>query len=169
MLIFSKGHNPEREITRTRKKIRVSYFPWGIHIWNFKTLACTVRKIWHASDFVWIFQRGITPERETTRTRKKNVSNIFPWGIHIWNFKTLACMVLERTKGWTHNPKPICPVNFFEVGGIKKHNNLDASDRKLLFRMDGGLPPAAVPDDPITQTRWWHSPEKIKSVAKPPW
>ena len=24
--------------------------------------------------------------------------------------------------------------------------------QKLLFRMDGGLPPAAVPDDPITQT-----------------
>ena len=24
------------------------------------------------------------------------MSAIFPWGIHIWNFKTLACMVLEE-------------------------------------------------------------------------
>ena len=48
-------------------------------------------------------------------------SDIFPWGIHIWNFKTLACTVLEeRTDGRTHNPKPICPVNFFKVGGIKR-------------------------------------------------
>ena len=71
----------------------------------------------------WFFQRGITPEREITWTRKKHVSAIFPWGIHIWYFKTLACTVLdERTDGrtdrWMHNLKPICPVNFFEVGGI---------------------------------------------------
>ena len=56
------------------------------------------------------------------------------------------------TDGRTHNPKPICPINFFEVGGIEKHNNLDASDRKQRFRTDGWLPPAAVPDDPIAQT-----------------
>ena len=48
------------------------------------------------------FQRGITPEREITRTRKKRVSTIFPWGIHIWNFKTLACTVFdERRDGCT--------------------------------------------------------------------
>ena len=35
---------------------------------------------------------------------------------------------------------------------IKRHNNLDASDRKERFRTDGGPPPAAIPDDPIPQT-----------------
>ena len=56
------------------------------------------------SDFI---QRSITPEMEITRTRKKkkkHASNIFPWGIHVWNFKTLACTVFD-------NSKPICPVN----------------------------------------------------------
>ena len=24
----------------------------------------------------------------------------------------------ERTHGWADNPKAICPINFFEVGGI---------------------------------------------------
>ena len=74
------------------------------------------------SDFI---QRGITPEREITK-KKKSVSNIFPRGIHIWNFKTLACMVFDErmhtwtdgcTHRWTDIPKPICSVNFFKVGG----------------------------------------------------
>ena len=79
----------------------------------------------------WFFQRGVTPEREITRTRNKRVSAIFPWGIHLWNFKTLACIVLDermhaRTDACIHSPKPICPVNFFKVGDInfirfKKH------------------------------------------------
>ena len=44
----------------------------------------------------WFFQRGITPEREKTRTRnKKRVSTIFPWGSYTWNFKTLSCTVLK--------------------------------------------------------------------------
>ena len=47
---------------------------------------------------------------------KRRVSAIFPWGIHIWNFKTIW------HASWTHgrgdNPKPICPFNFFDVGGI---------------------------------------------------
>ena len=31
-------------------------------------------------------------------------------------------MVLDEQKdAHTENPKPICPVNFFEVGGIKKN------------------------------------------------
>ena len=65
----------------------------------------------------WFFQRGITTEREITWTRKKCVSAIFPWRIHVWNFKTLACTVFDER---THNPKSICPINFFEVGGIKR-------------------------------------------------
>ena len=35
-------------------------------------------KIWHASDVIRFFQRGITPEREITWTRKKTCSGIFP-------------------------------------------------------------------------------------------
>ena len=54
----------------------------------------------------WFFQRGITPEREIS---------FFPWGIHIWNSKTLACTVFEER---THNLKPICSRHFFEVWGI---------------------------------------------------
>ena len=89
-----------REITRTRKKkYRSAIFPWGIHIWNFKTLVCTVHKIWHASDFILIFSKEHNSKRETTRTRKKNVCQLFfPWGVHTWNFKTLACTVLDE---WT--------------------------------------------------------------------
>ena len=44
----------------------------------------------------WFFPRGITPERELTPTRKKKTSTIFPRGIHIWNFKNLACMVFDE-------------------------------------------------------------------------
>ena len=70
-------------------------------------------------------QRDITPEMEMTRTSKKKMCvKYFPRGIHIWNFKTLACMVFDerthagcthgRTDGRTDKPKPICPVKFFE-------------------------------------------------------
>ena len=70
ILIFSKGHDSRKGENSDKTKIRVCYFSWGIHIGNFKTLACTVRKIgirFH-SDF---FQKGITSEREITQTRKK--------------------------------------------------------------------------------------------------
>ena len=72
----------------------------------------------------WFFQRGITPEGEITRTRKKNVCLLFfHEEFHVWHFKTLASTVLDertdgRTDARTHNLKPICPVNFFEAGGI---------------------------------------------------
>ena len=49
-----------------------------------------------------IAQRGITPEREITRPRKKGVLAIFPWGIYIWFFKTVIGTVLvEWTDRWT--------------------------------------------------------------------
>ena len=48
-------------------------------------------------------------------------SAIFPWGIHIWIFKILACTVLAER---TDNPKPICTLNFFEVGGIMTEINM---------------------------------------------
>ena len=112
ILMFWNGHNSSKGDNSDKKKYGSVIFPWGIHIWNFKTLACMAS----IRFYCFFFQRGITPEREITQTRKKNVPTIFPWGIHIWNFKTLACTVLDERR--TDNPKPICPVNFFKVGGI---------------------------------------------------
>ena len=74
------------------------------------------------SDFI---QKGHN-SRKGDNYETKCVSNIFPRWIHKWNFKTLACMVFDermhtwtdgRTHRWTDNPKPICSVNFFKVGG----------------------------------------------------
>ena len=49
ILIFSKGHNSRKGDNSVKKKKCVSaIFPWGIHIWNLKILACMVHKIWHA-------------------------------------------------------------------------------------------------------------------------
>ena len=40
---FQMGHNSRKGDNSDKKKITcVSYFPSGIHIWNSKTLACTV-------------------------------------------------------------------------------------------------------------------------------
>ena len=104
ILIFSKGHNYRNGDKSNKKKYESAILPWGIHIWTFKTLACTVHKIWHASDFILIFSMGHNSRKGDKE--KKRVSAIFPWGIHIWNFKTLACTVhkiwhacFERTHG----------------------------------------------------------------------
>ena len=110
----------------------------SISLPSFKPLAQKPFEISCWQDFVLIFQRGIAPEREITRTRKKYGSAIFPWGIHIWNFKPLACMVHKiwhasksvtngHTDWCTNNPKPINPSNFFEVGGIKNKKMINRS------------------------------------------
>ena len=72
---FLKGHNPRKGDNSEKKKYGSANFSWGIYVWNFKTLTCTVHKIWHAS---------------------KSVSD-----------------------AQTDNPRAICHLNFFEVGGIK--------------------------------------------------
>ena len=94
-------------------------------IWNFKTLACKVHKIWHASDFILIFSKGHNSRKGDNADKKKDVSAIFPCGIHLWNFKTLVCTVYKIrhasqsvSKRHRDNLKPICPFNFFEVGGL---------------------------------------------------
>ena len=62
----------------------------------------------HASDFILIFSKGLKTRKEDNSDKKKNnMSAIFPWGIHIWNFKTLACTVFAkrmdaRIDGCTH-------------------------------------------------------------------
>ena len=60
------------------------------------------------------FQRGITPEREITLTRKENAYQLFFHEESIYEIsKPLHAQFL--TNGRTTN---IMPVNFFEVGGI---------------------------------------------------
>ena len=101
ILIFSKGHNSRKGDNSDKKKIRVSYFSMRNHIWNFKTLACTVHKIWHASEFILIFQRGITPEREITRTRKKMCVKYFSLRNPYMKFQNPSMHVFWRMDGRT--------------------------------------------------------------------
>ena len=92
-------------------------------------MAC---KIWHASDFILIFSKGNNSRKgDNSNKKKKRVSTIFPWGIHIWNFKTLACTVLdERTDtqmhGCTHRqPKTNMPCQLLQRWGHKKKIHVD--------------------------------------------
>ena len=117
ILIFSNGHNSRKvDNSDKKKKYGGAIFPLEIHLWNFKTLACTVHKIWHAS--FWFFQRVITPEREITLTTKKMCVSYFSMRNPYMKFQNPSMHGFLRTEARTDNPKPICPVNFFEVGGI---------------------------------------------------
>ena len=115
---FSKGHISRKINWFNQVIYSSSPISWP----SFKTLACTVHKIWHASDFMLILSKGHNSRKEdNSDKKKKRVSAIFPRGIHTWSFKTLACTVFdERTHARTDNPKPICSRNFFEVGGHNK-------------------------------------------------
>ena len=119
--IFSKGHNSRKGGNSDKKKnMGQAIFPCGIHI-KFQNPSMQVHKIWHASDFILIFSR----KGDNSDKKKRRVSATFPWGIHIWKFKTLACTVrmpqkVSRTDACTDNLNTICPINFFEVGGIIK-------------------------------------------------
>ena len=55
----------------------------------FKPLVQILFEISCWQDFNRFFQRGITPEREITQTRKKYESAIFPWWIHM-KFQNLS-------------------------------------------------------------------------------
>ena len=98
ILIFWNGHNSRKGDNSDKKKNTGQLF---FHVESIYEIS----KSYHARFIrygmhqisIGFFQRGITPEREITL-----VSNIFPWRIHIWNFKILACTVLERTGGRTH-------------------------------------------------------------------
>ena len=89
----AKGHNSCKNLQNSFKSYQVIYSSSSISWPIFKSLAQILFKILSWQDFMLIFQRGITPEREITQTTKKYVSAVFPWGIHTWNFKTLACMI----------------------------------------------------------------------------
>ena len=122
-------------------------------IWNFKTLACTVHKIWHASDFVQIFSNGHNSRKGDNSDKKKTCVKYFSRRNPFMKFQNPS-MHDSWTDGCTpgrmHNPKPICPVNFFEVGGIKI--------RVLLFFM---LIPHIKFQDSISNRSWmyvmWHT------------
>ena len=70
ILIFSKGHNSRKGDNSNMTKIRISYFSMSNPIWNFKTLACTVHKIWHTCDFILIFSKGHTSMKGDNSDKK---------------------------------------------------------------------------------------------------
>ena len=142
MLIFSKGHNSRKGDNSDKKeKYGSAMFPWGIHVWNFKTLICMVHK-WDASDFVGIFSKRHNSRKGDNSDKKKACVKYFSMRNSYMKFqnpsmhgswtdgRTDACM-----DGRTHNPKPICHVNFFEVRGITrtgmKHYTDSNSDQSL--------------------------------------
>ena len=98
-IFFQRGVTPERERTRTRKKkTPVSNFSMRNPYMKFQNPSMDGQRIWHALDFIRIFSKGHNSRKgdNSDKKKKKQVSNIFPWGIHIWNFKTLARTVLEQ-------------------------------------------------------------------------
>ena len=44
---------------------------------KFQNLACTVHKIWHASDFILIFSKGHNSRKGENSDKKKNVCQLF--------------------------------------------------------------------------------------------
>ena len=116
---FQKGITPEREITWTTKKLREA-----IYDISKPQHARFIRHGMHQISF-WFFQRGITPEREITRTEKKPSVSYFSLRDPYMKFQNPSIHGFWWTDGWMHNPKPICPVNFFEVGGIKNCHTID--------------------------------------------
>ena len=71
------------------------------------------------------FQRGISPEREIIRTRKTTRVKYFSMRNPYMKFQNPSMhgswtdgRTHAHMDGRTHNPKPICPINFSEVGGI---------------------------------------------------
>ena len=78
-------HAGELKIDRICSKVNQVIYSSSFISWpSFKPLAQIHFEISCWQDFISdFFQRGITPEREITWTRKKYRSAIFQWGIHI--------------------------------------------------------------------------------------
>ena len=61
---------------------------------NFKPLAQILFETSCWQHFMLIFSKGHNSRKgDNSDKKKKYGSAIFPWGIHIWNFNNLACMV----------------------------------------------------------------------------
>ena len=124
---ITKCHNSAVFFKIYSKINKVVYSSLPVHSLSFKALASIVFEIFCWQDCIHIFSQ----ETGIILPRKKYVSAIFSWGIHIRNFKTVACTCLKlcyasksvttrRTNRWMdeHPRSNICPSNFFEVGGI---------------------------------------------------
>ena len=118
MPTFSKGHNSG--------KIRWIHSSWDTACIRF-----------HSN-----FSKGHNSEKEVTQTRKKKcVSAIFPLGIHIWNFKTLACTVLdEPTDAHTDGqPETNKPRQLLQVGGIIRNKSFNGRSLDWHTLYKGGF------------------------------
>ena len=116
------------------------------------------------------FKRGITPEREKTRKKKKKrASTIYPWGIHIWNFKTIACTFFyERTGGCTDGQTTrnqyahssamtvwkISVLNHLATGHPKRENECTFFDEWTDGRTQGQPETNMLPQ---LLRSWWHN------------
>ena len=139
----TKGHNSWSILGFYLKANEVIYSSLPIHSSTFKALASIVFELFCWQDFShFVFQRAITQKRGTILMRKKYVSAIFSWGIHIWNFKILTYMVLKLCYALQsvtdERTEAICPSNFFEVGGITTHipDCSHAISRRWIFSVN---------------------------------
>ena len=93
---ITKGHNSWSNFRIYSKVNQVFYSSLPVYSSSFKALASIVFEIFCWQDRIYIFQRAITQERgHNPMKKKKYVSAIFSWGIHVRNFKTVACTVLK--------------------------------------------------------------------------
>ena len=105
----------------------------------------------------------MTPEREITRTRN-NVRQLL---FHEESIDERTDIRMHGdTDVRTHNPKPICPVNFFEVGGMinnkskthKKRTNIDNKSKSQQKHCFGTVSKNLL-------GWWWGWGGGLKSVA----
>ena len=106
------------------------YSSLPVYLSSFKALALILFEIFCWQDCINIFSKDRNSEKGQNPVKKKKyLSAIFSWGIHIRNFKTVAFTVLKLcyasnsvSDGRTNNSEAICTPppspNFFEVGGI---------------------------------------------------
>ena len=100
ILFFQRGITAEKEITRTRKNMDQLFFhEKSIYEISKPQHARSVRYGMHQISF-WFFQRGITPERELTQTRKSIQVTFFSMRNPCMKFQTLACTVHKIWHAW---------------------------------------------------------------------
>ena len=104
-------HNSRKGGNSDKEKNGSAIFPWGIYMWIFKILACTVHKLWYASDFIQILFKGALPKKGRELGQKKCVKYFPMRNPYIWNFEILACTVLVdwRTDARVHTRNQYAP------------------------------------------------------------
>ena len=112
---FEKGHySTKKTLTEKKKKKthwqqaitqevsdsiysnvnQIIYFSLTIYSLGFKALASIVFEILCWQDFIHILFKGHNSGKAHNLDKIKSMCQLFfSWGIHIWNFKTLACTV----------------------------------------------------------------------------